>query len=149
MTAQLREAVLRPGPDPTYADGDDAAWMSIDWPALTRSVEVLGRRMNVVDTGGDGPVLLFIHGLGGNWQNWLLTIPAFMGPYRCVAPDLPGFGLSEMPADGISIRGYGRVVDALCQELEVERAVVVGSSMGGFIGAEVAISFATRVERLV
>ena len=39
---------------------------------------VLGRRVNVIDTGGDGPPLLFLHGLGGLWQNWLLNIPAFM-----------------------------------------------------------------------
>ena len=56
----------------------------------------------MIDTGGDGPPLLFIHGLGGIWQNWLLNIPAFMGTHRCVAIDLPGFGLSEM---------LGRVLD--------------------------------------
>ena len=39
---------------------------------------VLGRRVNLIDTGGDGPPLLFLHGLGGLWQNWLLNIPAFM-----------------------------------------------------------------------
>jgi pimeloyl-ACP methyl ester carboxylesterase len=63
--------------------------------------------------------------------------------------DLPGFGASEMPAEKISIAGYGRAVDALLSELGVARAVVVGNSMGGFIGAEVAIRFGTWVDRLV
>jgi pimeloyl-ACP methyl ester carboxylesterase len=153
LAAQLVDAVFRPGPDPTYADGDDAAWQSIDWATHARRVPVLGRLMNVVDTGppeaGDGPTLLFIHGLGGNWQNWLLTIPSFMAEHRCIAADLPGFGRSELPADPISITGYARTLDALCQELDVERVTVVGHSMGGFIAAELAIAFPTRVDRLV
>src|SRR4051794_9607498 len=153
LSGQVRalagNAVFRPGPDDTYADGDDASWMDIDWPALTRTVRVLGRDVNVVDSGEGGPPLLFIHGLGGRWQNWLLNLPAFMGSHRVIAPDLPGFGGSEMPAGRISIQGYGRVVDALCDELEIEAPIVVGHSMGGFIGAELAIAFPTRVRRLV
>jgi pimeloyl-ACP methyl ester carboxylesterase len=147
--ARARRGVLRPGPDATYADGDDAAWMGIDWPSLTRRVEVDGRAVNVVDTGGDEPPLLWIHGLSGMWQNWLLNIPAFMDGHRCVAIDLPGFGRSEVPSDEISIRGYARTVDRLCDQLEIEEPAVIGNSMGGFVGAELAISFPTRVSRLV
>ncbi len=139
----------RPGADPTYADGDDATWMEVDWPSLTRSLVVMGRRMSVVDTGGDEPPLLFLHGLGGLWQNWLLNIPAFMDSHRVVAPDLPGFGRSEAPAGKVSIHGYGRIVDALCKELGLREVAVVGNSMGGFIGAELAHAFSTRVRRLV
>jgi pimeloyl-ACP methyl ester carboxylesterase len=142
-------AFLRSRPDPAYADGDDSTWISVDWPSLTRTELVLGRRVNVVDTGGSGPPLLFLHGLGGLWQNWLLNIPAFMDRYRVVAPDLPGFGRSELPAGRISIQGYGRVVDALCDRLGLESPVVVGNSMGGFVGAELALAFSTRVSRLV
>jgi pimeloyl-ACP methyl ester carboxylesterase len=142
-------ALARPAPDPDYADGDDSTWLSVDWPSFTRSELVLGRTVSVVDTGGPGPVLLFLHGLGGLWQNWLLNIPAFMGSFRVVAPDLPGFGGSEMPSGRISIQGFARVIDALCDRLEIEDPVVVGNSMGGFIGAELALAFPTRVRRLV
>jgi pimeloyl-ACP methyl ester carboxylesterase len=144
-----RNAIARPGADPTYADGDDAAWRSVDWPALTRGIVIAGRRVNVVDTGGDLPPLVFLHGLGGLWQNWLLNIPAFMGSHRVIAPDFPGFGRSEMPVGRISIQGYARIVDELCRELGIEDPVVVGNSMGGFIGAELALAFPTRVRRLV
>jgi pimeloyl-ACP methyl ester carboxylesterase len=54
-----------------------------------------------------------------------------------------------MPETDISIPGYGRVVGAVMDAVGVESAVVVGNSMGGFIAAEVAIQFATRVEKLV
>jgi pimeloyl-ACP methyl ester carboxylesterase len=146
----VQNALLRPGADATYADGDDSAWTGIDWMAMTRRLRILGREVNVVDTGGeDKPVMLFIHGLGGRWQNWLLNIPQFMDTHRVIAPDLPGFGESEMPAEDISISGYANVVDALCEALGVECPIVIGNSMGGFVGADLAINHPTRVERLV
>jgi pimeloyl-ACP methyl ester carboxylesterase len=141
--------LFRPGADDSYADGDDATWLAVDWPALTRTVELPEGPVEVVDTGGEGPPLLFVHGLPGLWQNWLLNIPAFMGSHRVIAPDLPGFGRSPMPAGEISISGYARTVDAVCAALGVESAVVVGNSMGGFIAAELAISFPTDVTKLV
>ena len=142
-------AFLRSRPDPNYADGDDSTWISVDWPSLTRTETVLGKRINFIDTGGDKPPLLFLHGLGGLWQNWLLNIPAFMDRFRVLAPDLPGFGGSEMPAGRISIQSFARAIDQLCTQLDVESPVVVGNSMGGFIGAELTLAFPTRVRKLV
>jgi len=143
-------ALLRGRADPEYADGDDSTWMSVDWPSMTRSETVLGRHVSFIDTGGeDRPALLFLHGLGGLWQNWLLNIPYFMERFRVVAPDLPGFGGSDMPAGRISIQGFARVIDALCDRLGISDPVVVGNSMGGFIGAELALAFPTRVRKLM
>ena len=149
LRGAIDNALLRPGADDSYADGDDAAWQSIDWPSITRDVVVRGRAVNVVDTGGDGPALVLVHGLGGRWQNWLYTIPAFMDRYRVIALDLPGFGGSEMPAEEITIRGYARIVDELLDGLGIDSADVVGNSMGGFVAAELTMSFHTRVRRLV
>jgi pimeloyl-ACP methyl ester carboxylesterase len=104
----------------------------------------------VIDTGGESkPPLLWIHGLSGLWQNWLLNIPAFMDRYRCVAFDLPGFGESELPREEISISGYAHTVEAICEQLGIDGPTVIGNSMGGFIGAELAISQPTRVDKLV
>ena len=63
--------------------------------------------------------------------------------------DLPGFGASPMPSSSISISGYAALVDELLRVLGVSRAVVVGNSMGGFIGAELAITYGTWVDKLV
>jgi pimeloyl-ACP methyl ester carboxylesterase len=148
----VENGLIRPGADPGYADGDDDGWRSVDWPALTRRIQVLGREVNVIDTGpadDHAPPIVFIHGLGGAWQNWLLNIPAFMGAHRVVAMDLPGFGESELPREEISIKGYAKVLEELCEALDVHEPVVVGNSMGGFIGAELALSFPTRVQRLM
>jgi pimeloyl-ACP methyl ester carboxylesterase len=151
VAAVVRNGVLRPGPDASYADGDDHTWMDIDWQPLQRPLEIFGRRVNVLDTGGGGdrPPLLFLHGWSSNWQIFLLNIAAFMKTHRCLALDLPGFGASEMPAESISIHGYARTGDAVCDALGVECVSVVGNSMGGFVGAELALSFDTRVDRLV
>ncbi len=150
LQGAIENGLLRSGPDDTYADGDDATWMSIDWPALTKQLVVEGREVNVVDTGGAGkPVLVFVHGLSGTWQNWLLNIPPFMDSHRVIAPDLPGFGESPMPREKISIQGYARILDGLLGQLGVESAAVVGNSMGGFVAAELALSFSTMVEKLV
>jgi pimeloyl-ACP methyl ester carboxylesterase len=149
LALNLRAALLRKGADETYADADDASWRAVDWPSLQRPVSVFGGTVNVLDTGGDGPVVVWIHGLSANWQSWLLNIPAFMGTYRCVALDLPGFGASAMPRGEVTIMGYAACVDAVCEALGIDSASVVGHSMGGFVGTELALQFPTRVERLV
>jgi pimeloyl-ACP methyl ester carboxylesterase len=129
-------------------------WRSIDWQPHIHQVTLDGRSVNYVDYGGPGdsglePVV-FVHGLGGCWQNWLENIPrAAAEGRRAIGIDLPGFGFSEMPAEEISISGYGRTVNALCDELDIGEAVFVGNSMGGFISAETAIQFPARVARMV
>jgi pimeloyl-ACP methyl ester carboxylesterase len=122
--------------------------MDVDWCEHQRWVRIDGRQVNVVEL-GSGPPIVFIHGLSGSWQNWLEQVPVFAREHRVIAFDLPGFGGSEMPAQKISISGYGRFVNALLDELGVGSAAVVGNSMGGFIGIELAIRFPERVERMV
>jgi pimeloyl-ACP methyl ester carboxylesterase len=138
---------VAPGP---YGPTGRSAWMDVDWRAHRRFVDVDGRRVNVVEIGEGEPTVVFVHGLAGSWQNWLENMPQFAAAgHRVIAFDLPGFGASEAPREKISIPGYGRLVDALLDRLEVGPAVLVGNSMGGFIAAEVAIQYPARVERLV
>lgn len=136
--------------DSDYADGDDGAWRNVDWRTLIQRVQIGDSWINYLDTGGTGkPALILIHGLGGCWQNWLLNIPYFRERYRVIAPDLPGFGESDMPTEPISIESYGAVVDSLCHKLGIDQATIVGNSMGGLIATEIALSFPTRVRNLV
>jgi pimeloyl-ACP methyl ester carboxylesterase len=125
--------------------------MDVDWQEHLRWVRVLDRWMNVVDmnSSAEGIPLIFIHGLSGCWQNWLEQLPHFGRDRRVIAVDLPGFGQSEMPAEEISVTGYADTIDALMTELGIDTAQIVGNSMGGFIGAELAIQHPARVERLV
>jgi pimeloyl-ACP methyl ester carboxylesterase len=131
-----------------YGPSGRSPWLDVDWRSHQRWLELGGRRVNVIEL-GSGPPIVFVHGLSGSWQNWLEQLPVFARDHRVVAFDLPGFGASEMPAEEISIAGYARWLDALYDALGIDSAAVVGNSMGGFIGAELAIAFPARVERLV
>jgi pimeloyl-ACP methyl ester carboxylesterase len=137
------------------ADGDygvsaEPNWRGVDWLSHLRQMEIGGRSVNYVDIGsGDGAPVVFVHGLGGQWQNWLENIPRAAQERRVLALDLPGFGISEMPRERVSIPGYGRCVAELCERLGLERVALVGNSMGGFIAGEVAIQHPERVERLI
>lgn len=142
--------VSAPSPSSPDAYGPDgrSPWLDVDWREHQRWVTVAGRSVNVIDM-GEGPSLIFVHGLAGSWQNWLEQIPVFAADHRVIAMDLPGFGHSPMPREEISIGSYAKIVDGLCRALGVEAAGVVGNSMGGFIAAETAIAFPERVQRLV
>jgi pimeloyl-ACP methyl ester carboxylesterase len=127
--------------------------MDVDWSAHQSWRLVDGTPVNTIELApeqtGDAQPLVFVHGLSGSWQNWLEQLPLFAAERRVITLDLPGFGYSPMPEQKLSIAGYARLLDKLLAQLGVDAAAVVGNSMGGFIGAELAIAFPQRVERLV
>ena len=132
-----------------YGPVGRSAWLDVDWRAHQRWVSVDGGpAVNTIEL-GQGPALVFVHGLSGSWPNWLEQLPVLAARHRVLALDLPGFGSSPMPREQITISGYARLLERLLDELGVEAAAVVGNSMGGFIAAELAIAFPQRVERLV
>jgi pimeloyl-ACP methyl ester carboxylesterase len=141
-----------------YGPAPRSAWLDVDWRQHQRWLIVDGTPVNTIELGAEhrsqdgrhgGQPLVFVHGLSGSWPNWLEQLPAFAEQHRVIALDLPGFGHSPMPNETISISGYARMLDRLLDQLEIDAAAVVGNSMGGFIGAELAIAFPQRVERLV
>jgi pimeloyl-ACP methyl ester carboxylesterase len=122
--------------------------LDVDWSAHQRWVTIAGRPVNTIEL-GEGPAIVFVHGLSGSWPNWLEQLPAFARDHRVIAMDLPGFGHSPMPAETITISLYARILDSLLETLQVSAATIVGNSMGGFVSTELAIAFPQRVERLV
>jgi pimeloyl-ACP methyl ester carboxylesterase len=153
--------VLSPGAAPSapwrarragegYGAGAEPDWRSLDWAAHLDRIEVGGTPINYVDLGsGEREPVVFVHGLGGQWQNWLENLPRAAEERRVLALDLPGFGRTPEPDERITIPGYGRVVDAFCDALGLGEVAMVGNSMGGFVAAEAAIQFPQRVSRLV
>ncbi len=133
-----------------YGAHDEPDWRTIDWREHLHRAEIDGCSVNYVDVGsGDGPPVVFVHGISGNWQNWLENIPRVSRERRVVALDLPGFGESADFGGEVTMSRHGAVVDALAERLDLGPVALVGNSMGGFISAETAIRFPERVERLV
>lgn len=127
----------------------DPDWLKIDWRQHLRRVELPGAEVNYAEIGAGEPIL-FVHGLGGCWRNWLENLPHFGRSHRAIALDLPGFGHSPMPSWPIEMPAYGRLIHDFCEKLGIDRvAALVGNSMGGFVSTEAVIEQPSRFERLV
>jgi pimeloyl-ACP methyl ester carboxylesterase len=123
-------------------------WMEIDWRAHLHRVELPGATVNYAEI-GEGEPILFVHGLGGSWRNWLENLPHFGRTHRAIALDLPGFGESPMPEWSIDVPAYGRLIAGFCDALGVERlAALVGNSLGGFVATEAVLGDQQRFEKL-
>ncbi len=132
----------------SYGPEGRSDWLDVDWREHQRWVTVQGTPVNTIDM-GEGPAIVFVHGLSGSWPNWLEQLPVFAKDHRVIAMDLPGFGHSPMPHERITISAYARILDGLLDTLGVSAATLVGNSMGGFVSTELAIAFPQLVERLV
>jgi pimeloyl-ACP methyl ester carboxylesterase len=120
-----------------------------------RLLDIAGCETYVVDAHGDTssslPPVLLLHGYGDTADCWRRIVPPLSRHRRVVAIDLPPFGRSgDLPAcyDDDLIRCYEEFFPALLQELEIERAALVGHSLGGAIALTLALEDPARVERL-
>src|SRR5271156_6808073 len=98
---------------------------------------------------GSGPALLLIHGIGDSSDTWRPVVEQLAEHHTVVAPDLLGHGRSEKPRADYTVAGYANGMRDLLSVLDVERATVVGHSLGGGVAAQFAYQFPERCERLV
>src|SRR5687767_848005 len=92
----------------------------------------IGTRAVAYDDAGEGRAVLLVHGFPHHRKLWAPQVRALSGLSRVVAPDLPGFGESDMPerfAIDTWADGLARFLDAL----DIERAIIAGLSMGGYV----------------
>ena len=118
----------------------------------SRSVQVAGHRVHYLAEGpAGGPVVVLVHGLGGNAEEWRnLASWLVKAGYRVYLPDLPGFGRSEQPADfSYSVHDQAVVVVGFLDALGLKQVDLGGSSMGGWIVQLVAARHPERVRRLM
>jgi len=98
---------------------------------------------------GKGPALLLIHGIGDSSDTWADVIPGLAAHYRVIIPDLLGHGASDKPRADYSVGGYANGMRDLLSVLGVERATLVGHSLGGGVAMQFAYQYPERTERLV
>ena len=122
-----------------------------DWPnrEASRFVEAGGLRWHV-QTAGEGPTLLMLHGTGSATHSWRDLLPRLSGRFSVIAPDLPGHGFTSTPSSsGLSLRGMAGLVDALLQKLDQKPEIVVGHSAGAAILAAMALQGLSRPRILI
>jgi pimeloyl-ACP methyl ester carboxylesterase len=114
-----------------------------------RAVDTDAGCISTLEAGAGDPVIL-IHGLGATKASFLPTVAALAPSYRTLAVDLPGFGDSDKPLRGAYDAAYfAQAMIALLDALEIERAHVIGNSMGGRVAIELGLRFPERMRRLV
>jgi haloalkane dehalogenase len=110
-----------------------------------------GLRLAHIDV-GDGPSVVFFHG-EPTWSFlWRKVIPPVRDAgFRCIAPDLPGFGRSDKPVevDWYSYDGHTASMAALLEELDLRDATIVVHDWGGIIGLRLAVEHPDRITRIV
>ena len=98
---------------------------------------------------GQGPTLLFIHGIGDCSDTWHELIPQLAQDHTIIAPDLLGHGRSDKPRADYSVAAYANAMRDLLSVLGVDRATVIGHSFGGGVAMQFAYQYPERCERLV
>lgn len=98
---------------------------------------------------GSGPALLLLHGIGHDLDTWREIIPALARDHTVIAPDLLGHGRSDKPRADYSVAAYANGMRDLLSVLDIDRATVVGHSLGGGVATQFAYQYPERCERLV
>ena len=119
-------------------------------PVLRMPLAGLDLEVGFVDSGGQGPPLVLIHGLSSYISYWEPQIAHYTAlGWRVLALDLPGFGSSDRPDAPYTPRWYADVVARWMDAVGAPRAVVMGHSMGGQIALTLALQAPERVGALV
>jgi pimeloyl-ACP methyl ester carboxylesterase len=101
-------------------------------------------------TSGEGEPVVCLHGLGGTKASFMPTLAALASGYRVIAVDLPGFGDSDKPlAARYDSAYFADATVALLDELGLDRARLIGNSMGGRVAIEAGLRAPDRVEQVV
>jgi pyruvate dehydrogenase E2 component (dihydrolipoamide acetyltransferase) len=147
------------GPEVSEADLDDyvAAWVTpaadegedADAGPAYQSVEVDGLRIRYARRGpSEGTPVLFVHGFGGDLDNWLFNLDALAEQAPVIALDLPGHGQSTIRLPGASVAALADFVAHFLDAIDVERVHAVGHSMGGAVVSQLALAHPLRVVSL-
>ncbi len=130
---------------------------SLSWKAFgetsdktiaSRSVEIDGVKVHYL-TAGHGTPLILLHGYAETSRMWRPIIPLLADRFTVVAPDLPGIGDSDIPADGLDMKSAAIRIHDLAKSLGVQKAEVVGHDIGLMVAYAYAAQFPTEVTKLV
>src|SRR6059036_3947772 len=111
-------------------------------------IELHGRRV-IYRVAGSGPPIVLIHGMLNSSSHWRQVALNLAGEYTVVAPDLIGHGYSAAPRGDYSLGAHAASIRDLLAAIGIDRATVVGHSLGGGVAMQFFYQFPQRTERLV
>jgi pimeloyl-ACP methyl ester carboxylesterase len=114
----------------------------------SRTAEVDGIKLHYLGA-GHGPAVILLHGYTETSRMWKPIIPLLAERFRVIAPDLPGIGDSEIPANGLDMKTAAIRIHGLAKSLGVEKARVVGHDIGLMVAYAYAAEFPAETEKLV
>jgi pimeloyl-ACP methyl ester carboxylesterase len=118
--------------------------------ASNTELETCGLRIFYFEAGSKSkPTILMIHGLGDEADTWRHIIQPLAEKYHVVALDLPGFGRSEKPAVKYTPGFFKDAIIGLLDQLSIEKPILMGSSLGGILAHDLAITSPERIAGLV
>ena len=115
---------------------------------VSRTAEIDGAKLQYM-TAGQGTPLILLHGYAETSLMWKPIIPVLAERFAVIAPDLPGIGDSDIPADGLDMKNAAIRIHDLAKSLGVQKAEVVGHDIGLMVAYAYAAQFPTEVTKLV
>jgi pimeloyl-ACP methyl ester carboxylesterase len=111
-------------------------------------IELHGRRV-IYRVAGSGPPIVLIHGMLNSSSHWRAVALDLASEYTVIAPDLIGHGDSAAPRGDYSLGAHAASIRDLLAAIGIDRATIVGHSLGGGVAMQFFYQFPQRVERLV
>jgi pimeloyl-ACP methyl ester carboxylesterase len=117
-------------------------------PVSERDATVEGAKLHYI-TAGSGPAVLLLHGYTQTSRMWRPLIPKLAERFTVIAPDLPGIGDSDVPANGLDMKTAAVRIHALMKSLGIAKTRVVGHDIGLMVAYAYAVQYPTETEKLV
>jgi 2-hydroxy-6-oxonona-2,4-dienedioate hydrolase len=113
-------------------------------------IDAGGLRTRFIEAGSpETPALIFLHGTAGSWENFALNIAAHAEHFHCFAFDMIGAGLTDKPNYDYETPHYVKHLYDFMGAVKVERASLIGLSLGARVGSRFAIDHSQRVDKLI
>src|SRR5712692_1724140 len=117
-----------------------------DETIVSRTAEIDGIKLHYM-TAGHGTPLILLHGYAETSRMWKPIIPVLAERFTVIAPDLPGIGDSDIPADGLDMKTAATRIHVLASSLGIQKAEVVGHDIGLMVAYAYAAQFPTEVTK--
>jgi len=98
---------------------------------------------------GRGPAAVIVHGVGGHKEDWAGVAESLAATHRVLTIDMLGFGASSKAAEDLSMPVQAAALCALLDAQGIEKATIIGNSVGGWVAATFAATYPDRAERLI